>query len=278
VAQEQAAEAEQKRVATEKSTTDNGPEIIVAAASPTAGAGRAAAGSPAADTPQDRAQAQIQEQIQAKIEKAKGEKAVDVAALTAGPRPADLAKTLQVELRRVGCLSGDADGEWSAASQRSMALFNRHAKTKFDVKVASIDALDAIKLKSSRVCPLVCQHGFEADGDRCSRIVCGEGSFLNDDNECEKRRQRAPTARRGREAQPERADRPMREQLPERADRPMRERPMPQARMSRPQAGGQIVCDTAGCRPVDRGCRLEFRTTAEGGPREGGGGNVQVCH
>ena len=105
-----------------------------------------------------------------------------------------IAKSVQTELRRVGCLTGAADGEWNAASQRSLALFNRHAGTKFDVKLASIDALDAIKLKPSRVCPLICEHGFKADGDRCSKIVCAEGSFLNDDNECEKRREKQPVA------------------------------------------------------------------------------------
>jgi hypothetical protein len=77
-----------------------------------------------------------------------------------------------------------------------MALFNRHAGTRLDVKLASLDALETIKLKSSRVCPLVCQHGFEADGDRCSRIVCGQGTFLNYDNECEKRQARKPVAKR----------------------------------------------------------------------------------
>ena len=95
---------------------------------------------------------------------------------------------MQGELRRVGCLTASADGQWNAASQRSMTLFNRHAGTKFDVKLASLDALDAIKLKSSRVCPLVCEHGFKADGNSCSKITCAAGSFLNDDNECEKRR------------------------------------------------------------------------------------------
>ena len=103
---------------------------------------------------------------------------------------------MQTELRRVGCLTAAADGDWNAASQRSMALFNRYAGTKFDVKLASLDALDAIKLKPSRVCPLVCEHGFKADGDRCSKIACAEGSFLNDDNECEKRRAKKPAARR----------------------------------------------------------------------------------
>jgi hypothetical protein len=76
-----------------------------------------------------------------------------------------------------------------------LALFNRHAGTKLDVKLASLDTLDAIKLKPDRVCPLVCEHGFKPDGERCSRIVCAEGSFLNDDNECEKRRAK-PVAKR----------------------------------------------------------------------------------
>jgi uncharacterized caspase-like protein len=124
------------------------------------------------------------------------DKATNVAALNPTAPQVDVTKSVQIELRRVGCLSSEADGQWNAASQRSLSLFNRYAGTKFDVKLASTDALDAIKLKPSRVCPLVCDHGFKADGDRCSRIVCAEGSFLNDDNECEKRRAKTPTARR----------------------------------------------------------------------------------
>jgi hypothetical protein len=132
----------------------------------------------------------------------------NVAALTPGPTPqADVNKSVQIELRRVGCLTGAADGDWNAASQRSLTLFNRNAGTKLDVKTASLDTLDAIKQKSSRVCPLVCEHGFKADGEHCSRIVCAEGSFLNGDNECEKRRARTPTASRERNDRPERVNR-----------------------------------------------------------------------
>jgi uncharacterized caspase-like protein len=264
VAQEKAAEAERKRVATETSATDKGPEIITAAGDPAAD--RAAANyPPAAEKPQAE----------------KAEKAANVAALSSGPPPAeftkpvqtaDLTKSVQTELRRVGCLSGDADGEWNAASQRSLALFNRHAKTKFNVKVASVDALDAIKLKPARVCPLVCQHGFEADGDRCSKIVCAEGSFLNNDNECEKRRAKTPTARRDRDERPDRSERLAR---PEGLDLPVRPRPAPEVRVSRPQASGQIVCDVSGCRPVRRGCRIDYQG---GSPRNGSGGNVEVCN
>jgi uncharacterized caspase-like protein len=263
VAQEKAAEAERKRVATETPATDKGPEIITAAGSPPSD--RAAASSPAAEKPQEE----------------KAEKAANVAALSSGPPPAeltkpvqtaDLTKSVQTELRRVGCLSGDANGEWNAASQRSMALFNRNAKTKLDVKLASVDALDAIKLKPARVCPLICQHGFEADGDHCSKIVCGEGSFLNDDNECEKRRAKTPTARRDRDERPDRSERIAR---PEPLDLPARLRPAPEVRVSRPQASGQIVCDAGGCRPVRRGCRIDYQG---GSPRNGSGGNEEVCN
>jgi uncharacterized caspase-like protein len=134
------------------------------------------------------------------------DKAANVAALSAGPSPADVTKSVQLELRRVGCLAGAADGEWTAQSQRSLSSFNRNAGMKLDVKTASTDTLDAIKQKQSRVCPLLCEHGYKADGDRCTRIVCADGTFLNDDNECEKRREKKPVARR---------DRPEARQVPE---------------------------------------------------------------
>jgi len=145
------------------------------------------------------------------------DKGTNVAALSDGPSQVDLAKSVQGELRRVGCLKADADGGWNATS-RSLTLFNRYAKTKLDTKTASNDTLDTIKQQPSRVCPLVCEDGFKADGDRCTRIVCAEGSFLNDDNECEKRRGKTPVAKR---------------------DRP-EARPMPEARQY-PQARQAIV-------------------------------------
>lgn len=240
-AQEQAAAAEQKRLAAEKALAD-----------------KVAADQAAASAASEK------------------DKTVNVAALDTGepsvtPPPADVTRSVQAELRRVGCLNGAVDGTWNAGAQRSLTLFNRYAGTKLDTKVANVDTLDAIRLKSSRVCPLVCEHGYRADGDRCSKIVCAEGTFLNDDNECEKRREKKPVAKRDTD------DRPARR---ERADRPPRERnepSIPRAQASSRGGSGQIVCDRGGCRPVARGCHLEYKTTAEGGPYEGGGGNVQVC-
>jgi hypothetical protein len=139
---------------------------------------------------------------------------------------------------------------------------------KLDVKTASADTLDAIRQKQSRVCPLVCEHGYKADGDHCTRIVCADGSFLNDDNECEQRRAKTPTAKRDAD------DRRGRE-------RPVRERPqsLPEASVSKPRVSaggsGQVVCDLSGCRPVRRGCRIDYQG---GSPRDGSGGNVEVCN
>lgn len=167
LAQEQAAAAEQKRLAAEKVAADK-------AATEKAAGDKAAA------------------------DKAASDKAVTVAALDAGPPQADVTKSVQTELRRVGCLTGSTDGNWNTASQRSLTQFNRYAGTRLDTKLASTDALDTIKLKSARVCPLVCEHGYEANGERCTKITCAAGSFLNDDNECEKRREKKPVARRDR--------------------------------------------------------------------------------
>jgi uncharacterized caspase-like protein len=177
-----------------------------------------------------------------------------------GPSAAELAKSVQAELRRVGCLATDADGDWNRASQRSLAQFNRYAGTTFDVKVASSDALDAIRLKPARVCPLACEHGFKADGDQCTKIVCAEGSFLNEDNECEKRRAKTPVARRGNAAAADRASSAGRAAAP--------------VASASPKSSGQIVCDSLTCRPVQRGCHVGH---LGGSPRDGSGGNVEVC-
>ena len=138
-----------------------------------------------------------QEKARLAAEKAAAEKKEQFAAVSPTdkveqPSQMDLPRALQGELRRVGCNTGAVDGNWNAASQKALDLFNKHAGMKLGVKVANVDALDAVRSKSSRICPLVCDHGLRADGERCVKINCGAGSFINDDNECEKK----PTAAR----------------------------------------------------------------------------------
>jgi hypothetical protein len=155
----------------------------------------------------------------------------------------ELAKLVQLELRRVGCLTGAADGDWKGTSQRSLTLFNKHAGTKFEVTLASVDVLDAIRAKPSRVCPLVCEHGFRADGDQCVKITCRAGYRVNDNNECEKSRK------------------PPSELEVKHGHKPDAK---PQGTANeKPQASGQMFCGpiagtTArfGCRPLRKGCHI----------------------
>ena len=59
----------------------------------------------------------------------------------------ELTVALQDELRRVGCNTGAANGNWDGSSYAALRLFNIHARTGFDPGVASRDALDAVRGK-----------------------------------------------------------------------------------------------------------------------------------
>ncbi|SFV16444.1 Uncharacterized protein, contains caspase domain [Bradyrhizobium arachidis] len=101
--------------------------------------------------------------------------------------PTDIARLLQAHLKRVGCDPGPPDGAWTAPSQKALDNFNRNAGTKFDVKVASLDALDAVRAKPDRVCPLVCARGQKVEGDRCVQIVCDGNEVLDAQGVCRRR-------------------------------------------------------------------------------------------
>lgn len=186
-----------------------------------------------------------------------------VAALSPAPAStlsaADLAKSLQSELRRVGCLTSSAESEWSSAAQRSLTLFNKYAGTQLAAKFASVDALDALKAKPGRVCPLVCNFGFKADGDQCAKITCRAGYHVGDDNECEKTQEKKPVATR------------------EDSNRRDVERKRAESTPPKAQSSEQVLCNQAGCRPAARGCRIVTGT----GQSQGSGGLGQqreVCN
>lgn len=108
---------------------------------------------------------------------------------------ADIARLLQAHLKRVGCNPGATDGNWDDGSRKALELFNKNAQMKFDVKVASLDALEAVRTKTDRVCPLSCEKGQRAEGDRCIQVGCDSGFVLNSSGTCEKRPEPAPKAR-----------------------------------------------------------------------------------
>jgi Caspase domain len=173
------------------------------------------------------------------------------------PAAVDIPRLLQSELRRVGCNPGAIDGQWNAAAQKSLALFNKNAGTELDVKVASLDALEAVKSKPARICPLVCDHGYRAEGESCIRITCRAGFEVGDDNSCE----RSLPRRRPAQREPRPADRPQRTA----SDRAA----------ARTRSSGQIICLPTGCRPVQKGCRLEIQGYSGSNQHSG---QVEVCN
>ena len=108
----------------------------------------------------------------------------------AGAPSGDLARKLQIELRRVGCFTGEADGDWSASSRRAVEMFNKHNGSSLDTKLASLDTLDAVRGKPSRVCPLICGHGQHLEGEQCVATICKEGYAIGEDGSCERVRER----------------------------------------------------------------------------------------
>lgn len=205
------------------------------------------------------------EQTRLAAEKAAAEKKEQLAALAPVAKPdepqVDLPRALQSELRRVGCNTGTVDGNWNAASQKALDLFNKHAGMKLDVKAASADALDAVKGKTGRICPLVCETGYRADGDRCVKITCRAGYQVNDDGACEKVEVKKPIAKN--------------EDV--KRKREPTERAKMEAAPPQPQASGQVVCNQQGCRTVKKGCRLQG-VGANGSAWSAGSREIEVCN
>jgi hypothetical protein len=101
------------------------------------------------------------------------EAAGKLAALQQHPAEAapDIAKKLQTELRRVGCLTAEPDGDWNVGSIQALELFNRYTGSSLDSKFASLSALEVVRSKALRICPLICDSGYHADGDQCVPTV-----------------------------------------------------------------------------------------------------------
>jgi uncharacterized caspase-like protein len=233
---------ETARLAAEKKKAAEDAKVAEAERNKAAAAAKAeAAAKPAAD-----AATGADKPVGLIVALAPAERAVDADANAGPPAAIEIPRLLQSELRRVGCNSGSVDGNWNAAAQKSLGLFNKYAGMKLDVKVASLDALDAIKSKPSRICPPICEHGFKTDGERCMKITCRAGYEVGDDNECEKIETRKPAAKREQAAKPQRT-----------ASEP--------AAVAKPAASsGQILCNNQGCRPVTKGCRLRNGTAMYG--------------
>ena len=96
------------------------------------------------------------------------------------PDRTELARSLQLELKRVGCFEGNIDGEFGNATRAAFRNFVKLAALSLPTEDVTADAVRAVRAFNKRVCPLSCPTGERADGDRCVRIVCPAGQVLKD--------------------------------------------------------------------------------------------------
>jgi uncharacterized caspase-like protein len=84
---------------------------------------------------------------------------------------AALIRSLQKELRRVGCDPGKEDGIWGNGVRGAIDKFNRYAKASLQSGGPSQDGLAVIIGKKARVCPLECGEGRHPVGERCVAVA-----------------------------------------------------------------------------------------------------------
>jgi hypothetical protein len=82
------------------------------------------------------------------------------------PDAHELARSLQVELKRVGCLDGAASGEFDDATKAAWHRFVQLTSIRMPDEL-SPDAINAVRGIDKRVCPLVCAAGEHAEGEQC---------------------------------------------------------------------------------------------------------------
>lgn len=80
----------------------------------------------------------------------------------------ELARNIQLELERVGCLSR-IDEKWPT-TRAALMKYNRHAKASLDLEAPSSATMAALHDVRGRVCPLECRRGFRAEDDECVAI------------------------------------------------------------------------------------------------------------
>ncbi len=69
-----------------------------------------------------------------------------------GPDLKEVARELQKELKRVGCLNGRADGVWGAGSRRAAKEFNRVASRTISPDKPSLQAVDVVRSAKRATC------------------------------------------------------------------------------------------------------------------------------
>jgi Caspase domain len=80
--------------------------------------------------------------------------------------PRELARSLQLELKRVGCFEGIVNGEFDDATKAAWHEFTKLAAISMPDDLSS-EAIKAVRGINKRVCPLVCPGGSHAKNELC---------------------------------------------------------------------------------------------------------------
>jgi uncharacterized caspase-like protein len=86
----------------------------------------------------------------------------------------ELGRSLQVELKRVGCYQGAVNGEFGNTTREALRSFVKNSALTLRNEDVSVDTIKAVRSFDKRVCPLSCQPGERAQGDACVRVSGGQ--------------------------------------------------------------------------------------------------------
>ena len=82
-----------------------------------------------------------------------------------------LVRTAQIELSRLGCLSGDADGTLNAATQAGIKSYFKNYRSRPGRREPEIAITESfvseLRAQHTRICPLDCPAGQTANGSTC---------------------------------------------------------------------------------------------------------------
>jgi Putative peptidoglycan binding domain len=100
------------------------------------------------------------------------------------PFDQELGRSLQFELKRVGCYQGAVNGEFGNATREALRSFVKYSALNLRNEDLSVDAIKAVRSFDKRVCPLSCQPGERAEGDTCIRVTAGPARLQSGSKKC----------------------------------------------------------------------------------------------
>jgi peptidoglycan hydrolase-like protein with peptidoglycan-binding domain len=151
-------------------------------------------------------------------------------AAVTGPSGPALVGAIQQELKRVGCLTGAVDRKWGGpGTARAVRDFARYARIDAP-DLPAPEFLDALKGKTSRVCPLACSPRQILRDGACVAKTCPRGERLDADGDCVEIAKPKPKQRAA----------PAKPQAPKAAAKPARTRQAQPAKAAAAPARGGI--------------------------------------